>query len=118
MKPLEHDQSRPHMFRLTNYGESVSSGKNRAILAGSPNPDTTLSLGLTGVGGPASAADCPGNDGKSLSDILFFLILPCAGGLACELALVSGQAFTDLISGSLGWQTNDTVARSGRGGAE
>lgn len=96
------------------YGDSVSSGKKRAILAGSPNAG--LSCGLSGVGGPASL-DGLCACGKSFSDILFFLMFPCAGGLAAVPCLVSGWLFIDRTSALLGLVAKDIVTRS-RGGAE
>lgn len=65
----------PFLHIKVDQGDNVSSGKNRAILWGSPND--ALSTGLIGLGDSVPLVEGgPCNCSKSPSVILFFLMLP------------------------------------------
>lgn len=77
----------PWKPRPALYGDSVSSGKNRAIFAGSPYAVAVLSTGLIDASASVSAAAAataaaaaalswPCGWVRSLRDLRFFLMLP------------------------------------------
>lgn len=101
-------QAPRNLLAPSNY--SVSSGKNCAILLGSPN--AVLSIGLCGVGGFSSWLCCPCGCGKSLSDILFFLMFPCDGACCGGGGLASAAIFTDRTSMLFGTLPDEIVARA------
>lgn len=88
-----------HIFPIAPQGYSASSGKKRPILAGSPK-EVVLSIGLNGAGDSSSPLGCPCARGKSLSDILFFLMLPC-GGVRSGVDTASVKTMADRASVTL-----------------